>query len=116
MKAQKRCREPDCHEQLAAEQAALHQSKLALARWCSGHTYAEMQIAKALRATAQADWYEAAQRNFQEWLAAGGFACAEKESHPNENSGNDAAVLMPHGGAQCEESKFSLVRIRDAVE
>jgi hypothetical protein len=43
-----------------------------------------------------------------DWLGAGGFG--------NENSGNDAAVLMPHCGAQCEELKFSRVRISDAVE
>lgn len=116
MKAQKPGQARSRHELLAAEQAALHATRLGLARWRSGYTYAEMQIAKALRPSPQAAWYAAAHKNFQDWLAAGGFACAEKKFHLNENSGNDAAVLMPHSGAQCEESKFSLVRIHDAVE
>lgn len=95
----------------ASRHLALHAVRLGVERWrqgAGGMPQAGMP---------QAAWHTAAQQHFMDWLAVGGFkeelaetACA------NENSGNDAAVLMPHCGAQCEELKFSRVRISDAVE
>jgi hypothetical protein len=60
--------------QLALEQSALHAAMMALTRWTSGNTHAELQLADALRPTSQARWHNAAQRNFKAWLDAGGFA------------------------------------------
>lgn len=108
--------ERDWRQRLAAEQAALHATRLVLARWGSGHSYAEWQVARTMQPKAQLDWYDAVQHDFQLWLAAGGFACAEKKFHLNENSGYDTAVLMSRCGTHCEESKFSQDRMRDAVE
>jgi hypothetical protein len=89
----------------ASEYLVLHATRLGLDRWRQGPI---VQATQAAPAMPQADWHAAAQQHFMDWLGAGGFG--------NENSGNDAAVLMPHCGAQCEELKFSRVRISDAVE
>lgn len=86
----------------ATRHLALHATLLGVERWRLG------AAGQAPLAMPQADWCAAAQQHFMDWLAGGGFG--------NENSGNDAAVLMPHCGAQCEELKFSRVRISDAVE
>lgn len=89
---------------------ALHLTLLGVARWRLG------TADTAPPATAQADWHAAAQQRFMDWLAAGGFKQAENMESENENSGNDAAVLMSRCGTQCEELKFSLIHISDAVE
>lgn len=60
--------------QLALEQSALHAAMMALTRWTSGNTHAELQLADALRPSSQARWHSAAERNFKAWLDAGGFA------------------------------------------
>lgn len=90
--------------------------------------------------TPQSTWRQAVQGQFLDWLGAGGFHSA-RESSPevaaseemfaamdmdvdiagrtnakNENSGKVAAVLMSRPGTQCEELKFTRVRINDAVE
>ena len=96
----------------AIRHLALHITRLGVERWqlgAAGH---------ATLAMPQAGWHAAAQQHFTAWLAGGGFkqeieAAAECK---NENSGNDAAVLMSRCGTQCEELKFSRVRISDAVE
>lgn len=59
---------------LALEHLALYSTKVALARWGSGHTWNEMQMALALKPSCQTTWHNMAQDNFQSWLAAGGFA------------------------------------------
>ena len=95
----------------AGRHFALHATRLGVERWRLGAAGA------APAAMPQAKWTAAAQRHFMDWLAAGGFRAEIAETaSKNENSGNDAAVLMPHCGAQCEELKFSRVRISDAVE
>ncbi|MRV71386.1 hypothetical protein GJ700_06590 [Duganella sp. FT92W] len=69
--------------------------------------------------TEQAAWRREAQRQFLDWLGSGGFHSEAEEIHArsaNENSGTSAAVLQSHPGTQCEELKFTRVRIRDAVE
>ncbi|WP_049813908.1 hypothetical protein [Pseudoduganella sp. UC29_71] len=86
----------------ASRHLAAHATRLGVERWrldAAGMAPAAMP---------QADWHAAAQQHFMDWLADGGFR--------NENSGNDAAVLMSRYGTQCEELKFSRVRISDAVE
>jgi hypothetical protein len=78
--------------------------------------------ARGERGTAQAEWRHAVQGQFLDWLSAGGFqagVAAETtptiDSSKNENSGTEAAVLTSHPGTQCEELKFTRVRINDAV-
>ena len=98
-------------QKTASHHLALHATRLGVARWRLG--------AASLTPSAmpQARWHAAAQQHFLDWLAGGGLnAELEDAECENENSGNDAAVLMPHCGAQCEELKFSRVRISDAVE
>ena len=67
----------------------------------------------------QAAWRRKVQGQFLDWLGAGGFHSAAEEmdaDSTNENSGTGAAVLQSHPGTQCEELKFTRVRISDAVE
>lgn len=85
---------------------ALHTSRLALAQ-CQSPGSETMP---------QAAWHRNTRAQFLGWLSAGGFGGEEMPHAQNENSGNDAAVLMPHCEAQCEELKFSRARISDAVE
>ncbi|GAB2853391.1 hypothetical protein GCM10027277_22230 [Pseudoduganella ginsengisoli] len=76
--------------------------------------------AKDSNSSAQAIWRREIQGQFLDWLGAGGFRSESDEKYKqdstNENSGTSAAVLLPHPGTQCEELKFTRVRIRDAVE
>ncbi|KQV80217.1 hypothetical protein ASD15_15220 [Massilia sp. Root351] len=95
-------------QKMATRHLALHATRLGVARWRLG------AAGKAPSAMPQAHWHLAAQQHFLDWLAGGGIN--SEMACENENSGNDAAVLMPHCGAQCEELKFSRVRISDAVE
>ncbi|MBY0243687.1 MAG: hypothetical protein K2X55_30715 [Burkholderiaceae bacterium] len=75
--------------------------------------------ARGNHSTAQATWCLEVQGQFLDWLGAGGFHSPAEEVHAsstNENSGTAAAVSQSHSGTQCEELKFTRVRIRDAVE
>jgi hypothetical protein len=65
---------PDDDHQRAVAQAARHATNLAMARWSSGITYDQMQLAQALRPSSQARWYEQADANFRRWREDGGFA------------------------------------------
>jgi hypothetical protein len=86
--------------------------------------------AKGDRDTDQAAWRLEVQGQFLEWLGAGGFHSDEEEKqeekharnkngneneNENENSGTAAAVSQSRPGTQCEELKFTRVRISDAV-
>ena len=67
----------------------------------------------------QSLWRRTAQGHLLEWLAKGGFHAEAEEQQLqgiNENSGTMAAVSQSHPGTQCEELKFTRVRIVDAVE
>jgi hypothetical protein len=96
----------------ASRHLALHATSLGVQRWRLDAGGQDPALA------AQAGWHAAAQRHFMDWLAGGGFRQeqAGKMESTNENSGCDAAVLMSRCGTQCEELKFSRVRISDAVE
>lgn len=74
--------------------------------------------AKGSRETGQSAWRLEVQGQFLAWLGAGGFHSETEErlAHTNENSGTAAAVSQSHPGTQCEELKFTRVRISDAVE
>ena len=61
---------------------------------------------------AQALWHGEQQRRFLAWLDAGGFA---QHDAAIENSGIAPLFSAPSQGS-IEESKFSLLRINDAVE
>ncbi len=96
----------------------MHSTRVALARWTSGHSEIEMQVEKALRPSSQARWHDAAHAHFMAWLAAGGFgADGMDEADPadqlprhesmlaREHARDDAQVrLDPHArlmGASC---------------
>jgi hypothetical protein len=59
------------HSLIALEQSALYAARLAIARWINSSADV-MPIPDA--ALSKAVWYAQTQRNFQEWLARGGFA------------------------------------------
>ncbi|MYN09484.1 hypothetical protein [Pseudoduganella aquatica] len=96
----------------ASRHLALHAASLGVERWRLGVHGQDTALA------AQAGWHAAAQQHFMDWLAGGGFRQQEagEMDSTNENSGCYAAVLMSRCGTQCEELKFSRVRISDAVE
>lgn len=54
-------------------QAALHATQLAIGRWRLGQHPTEMQVAAALRASAQERWYAHALTQLDAWRASGGF-------------------------------------------
>jgi hypothetical protein len=106
--------ELDMHLQLAKEQAAMHCTRLAVARCCCDVGPGGMPAGQPLTSMR---WHEQTQRNFCAWLAAGGFAqdTATETADTNENSGLRRRSHVPLRDS-CEESKFSLIRISDAVE
>ena len=65
------------HLQLALEQSAMHNVHLAVARWVNGYCNVETTTP-----TCQSCWYAQAHTNFENWLAAGGFAQSEPEPEP----------------------------------
>ena len=65
---------PDAHLQLAREKSAMLVADMALARWTSGNSYAQVQMAQALRPSRLSQWHNTVQLNFDAWLAGGGFA------------------------------------------
>jgi hypothetical protein len=89
----------------AQAQAAMHRTELLLAR-CRN------DITLAPPASAQARWHCDQQRRFLAWLDGGGFAQSEAAI---ENSGIAPLFSAPSQDSN-EESKFSLLRINDAVE
>jgi hypothetical protein len=89
----------------AQAQAATHRTELLLAR-CRN------DLPLTPSAGAQARWHRDQQRRFLAWLDAGGFAQSEAAI---ENSGVAPLFSAPSQDSN-EESKFSLLRINDAVE
>jgi hypothetical protein len=59
----------------AAEQAAMHSVKLAVARWTCADV--EFELAASLPSTHRSRWHAVAQNDFMAWLNAGGFAQAD---------------------------------------
>ncbi|MBA5638228.1 hypothetical protein H3H37_14310 [Duganella sp. LX20W] len=113
------------HRQAAAEAAAAHRTALAMSRWRSGDTAADLRTAAALHPGPQAQWQAALQRQFCAWLDAGGFAAPEPAQEQKQATAQPAPPMktaalrrcsQPHCGTIDEELKFSLLRIRDAVE
>jgi len=89
----------------AQAQAAIHRTGLLIARCRNNDMPAEP-------ATMQARWHTDQQRNFLAWLDGGGFAQGDAAI---ENSGIAPLFSAPLRDSN-EESKFSLLRINDAVE
>jgi hypothetical protein len=54
-------------------QAAAHATRLAIARWRQGVDPSGMQVAAALRASAQERWFALALTRLDAWRASGGF-------------------------------------------
>lgn len=70
----------DLRIQSALEQAAMYAVNVAATRWTSGHSYAELELMRALAPSPQARWHAATQAGFTAWLNAGGFTQAEAEA------------------------------------
>lgn len=107
------------HLQAAAEAAAAHRTALALSRWSSGDTLAALKTAATLHPGPQAQWHAAMQRQFCAWLEAGGFAAgdtAPAQPAPPMKTAALRRCFQPHCGTIDEELKFSLLRMRDAVQ
>lgn len=107
---------PDFHHYLAREAVAMHQLNLALARWRTGLTQADWLAAEAVLPSPQSRWYTEQQRRFGAWLEAGGFAAPAVEAPAQLKTAALRRCSQPHCGTIYEESKFSLLRIDDAVE
>lgn len=86
----------------AQAQAANHETALLLDRCRNEHAPAT---------TAQAAWHATRQSHFLAWLRAGGFV---QDEPAKENSGMAPLLSAPQRDLY-EESKFSLLRIDDAV-
>ena len=72
---------------IALEQAACHQTRLAIARWSHSSSDAMRLAELPAPKMAQAQWYDKTQQDFQEWLGRGGFAqhdiaCIEAKTIP----------------------------------
>ena len=91
----------------ACAQAAMLRTELLMARCRSGN----LQLIDMPDDT-QAHWHAVHQAAFLAWLDAGGFA---QSDDPIENSGVAPLFSAPVRDSN-EESKFSLLRINDAVE
>jgi hypothetical protein len=103
---------------VAYAQAAMHRAELLLTRCRSSNSPLLPST------TPQAHWHDARQQQFLTWLEAGGFSQIDQtmenpiESTIDstiENSGIAPLFSAPERDSN-EESKFSLVRINDAVE
>lgn len=75
---------PDAHLQLAREKSALLIADMAMVRWTSGNSYAQVQLAQALRPSRLSQWHDTVQMNFNTWLADGGFAASDATSDAKE--------------------------------
>jgi hypothetical protein len=86
----------DVHSSLAMAHSAMHATKLGVARWSSGNTYTQMEIASALMPTSQVDWHAKAQKNFMAWLDGGGFASPVAPSVEAGADGCQARAAVGH--------------------
>ncbi len=59
----------EAHSRVALAQSALFAAQVAISRWASAGG-----AGQPAPVMAQADWYAAAQEDFQQWLERGGFA------------------------------------------
>jgi hypothetical protein len=59
---------------LAREHAASHMAQRGIARWTSGNSKTEQELAALLMPASQVNWHAQAQRDFEAWLQQGGFA------------------------------------------
>ncbi|WP_229257391.1 hypothetical protein [Duganella callida] len=90
----------------AQAQAALHRTAWLLARCRHGYSS---------RLMPQTHWHAQQQAGFLAWLQAGGFQAERRDDCTIENSGMAPLSSAPQRDLH-EESKFSLLRIDDAVE
>jgi hypothetical protein len=101
---------PQTANPVAQAQAAKHRTDLLLTRCRT------TDAPPAPPTSLQARWYADQQRRFLIWLNHGGFAQSEAPGDaPIENSGIAPLFSVPLQDSD-EESKFSLLRINDAVE
>lgn len=101
---------------LARSHAATHRTQMLLSQCRLGCKPA------APVASAQSAWYAQQQRNFLDWLEAGGLAQTPAPATARINNGSAIgnSGIAPLFPAPCmdadEELQFSQVRIRDAVK
>jgi hypothetical protein len=91
---------------IAREQAALFQTRLALARMSSGCSCHLHDVCSA-HAPLRTAWLAEAQRNFQAWLDSGGFT---QHDGLLDASADDGLTDVRHGGQQdniCPTEDFS---------
>lgn len=81
---------------LAREHRALHVVQLGVARWASGNSYVQMELASALMPTSQVQWHAKAQQDFLKWLGKGGFAGETNVPRNIEATALPAAAPMSH--------------------
>ncbi len=86
----------DAHLQLAREKSALLITDMAMARWTSGNSYDQVQLAQALRPTRLSQWHDTVQLNFSAWLAAGGFAASDTASPSEPRAHEEAPESAAH--------------------
>jgi hypothetical protein len=70
----------DPRQQLALEHSALHTAQLGIARWTSGISTTQRDLAAALMPASQVQYHKKVQKDFQAWLDAGGFAADDVEA------------------------------------
>ncbi len=81
---------------LARAHAASHMAQRGIARWTSGNSMAEMDIAAVLMPSSQVNWHAQAQRDFEAWLRGGGFAGeARRQAGEAKATRNAEATALP---------------------
>ena len=60
------------HLELARSNRAMHMTRLGISRWTNGSTLVASRV--AMTPMSPLAWHACANRNFEAWLAAGGFA------------------------------------------
>ncbi len=78
---------------LAREHAASHTAQQGIARWTSGNSMVEMEIAALLMPASQVNWHAQAQRDFKAWLQQGGFAGEAQRRSAEEHQGQAAEAI-----------------------
>jgi hypothetical protein len=94
----------DARARIALVQSALYTTRLALARSVGAGAGWPAPLDPANGASAQARWYAEAQRNFQAWLAQGGFSQPAHGEHDLAQAAaaprRPQALSLPDGSAR----------------
>ncbi len=91
----------------AQEHAAMHSAQLGIARWSSGNSYIQMELASTLMPTSQVKWHAQAQQDFQAWLQQGGFAGPALQ--PDSTQASDKLEAQSTDTQQGEPARHVLI-------